>query len=589
MPPGPRPRRRKLEFLVLGLAVLGVGVLLFVLTPPPAADGEPVSVLLFTPDSLRADRLAPFVQDADAGLPAVPNVERLARRGTVFSNAWATAPWTAPSVVSVMTGHYPPAHGVVYRDDTTPPGLPTLPRILEERGYEIGNFSFFSEISYFRNLGLGPAEDGLRHRDVAGTFARWLGGLPAERPFFAWVHLLETHLPYGATGYRAPEAKVKGSPGLELAQVQGTVPVGSTEFEPGDEEHLLSLYDRDVEAMDEAVGRVLDALEAEGRLERTVIVFVADHGEELLDRGAGESWVGHASTAVEAHLHPEIVRVPLIVAGPGVPEGDRRHELVQPPDALPTLARLVGFGTPSRVPSPPLPGIAPRWTDLFRRGFLGAREHAYFDSSPGGNLTPQEKRGERLQGVTDGECLVTSRVAPGREDVTSQRLDAWPEDPAPCDQKRVEELTESLEAWRREQTGLRLELLRSGPQAPESETVDAWPVAIEILEPDARVLRWGSGEDGAGTGGQIALAWDGSGESYWIEYRLGEGSAAVGGLADQFVVGSFYVEQQRVVFGPVPRGFWNDLALYSPFEIRLVDAENQERSQWVEFAVEETE
>ncbi len=112
-----------------------------------------VSVVLVSPDSLRADRLRPWNEQAAA---PVPNLERLAARGTVYLNAWATSPWTAPSMVSVMTGLYPPSHGIVYRDDTTAPTLPTLPRMLGERGYRLGNFSFFSGISYFRNLGLGP-------------------------------------------------------------------------------------------------------------------------------------------------------------------------------------------------------------------------------------------------------------------------------------------------------------------------------------------------------------------------------------------------------------------------------------------------
>ena len=89
---------------------------------------QPVSVLLISPDSLRADRLPAWEQLIGDPEPApTPNLDRLAARGILYDNAWSTAPWTAPSMVSVMTGLYPPAHGIAYRDDTTPPGLPTLP------------------------------------------------------------------------------------------------------------------------------------------------------------------------------------------------------------------------------------------------------------------------------------------------------------------------------------------------------------------------------------------------------------------------------------------------------------------------------
>ena len=101
-----------------------------------------------------------------------------------------------------------------------------------------------------------------------------------------------------------------------------------------------------------------------------------------------------------------------------------------------------------------------------------------------------------------------------------------------------------------------------------STEIDRYVEAIRVLEPvTGEPLRWGS------TRGQIALEWTGDGASYWIEYRLGDllGTS-----------GKFQIEQQRVVFGPVPQGFWNDLVRYSPCRFRLLDAVNQQRSPWVE-------
>jgi len=180
-------------------------------------------VLLVSVDSLRVDRLPLWNPD---GTSPTPNLDRLAAGGTVYRNAWATSAWTAPSMVSVMTGLYPPSHGIIYRDDTTPPALPTLPRLLAAEGYQLGNFSFFSAISYFRNLGLGEVEKGIGHDKIGASLGRWLGTVPAGRPFFAWVHLLEPHLPYGASGYRAARADMPGSTGLVRAQLDATVPWG---------------------------------------------------------------------------------------------------------------------------------------------------------------------------------------------------------------------------------------------------------------------------------------------------------------------------------------------------------------------------
>ena len=275
---------------------------------------RPPDLLVLSVDSLRVDRLAPF---DPAGVP-VPAIAELAARGTQFDNAWAVAPWTAPSMVSVFTGLYPPSHGVVWRDDTTPPDMPTLWRLTGAAGYRLGNLAFFSAISYYANLGLPAPDPELGRVPPSEAFAGWLGTV-GEAPFAAWVHLVEPHLPYGASGWSATEVAIHGSSGLERAQLRADVPIGSVEFAPGDRRLLEELYDRDVAAADRAVGRIMAALAAAGRLESTVVVLVADHGEELLDHG----WIGHASTAVEAKLVPEVLHVPLILAGPGVPAGVR--------------------------------------------------------------------------------------------------------------------------------------------------------------------------------------------------------------------------------------------------------------------------
>ncbi len=547
--------------------VIALGCLLAGCSTEPDRD---ISVVLVSPDSLRVDRLRPWNDQADA---PTPELERLAARGTLFSNAWSTSPWTAPSMVSIMTGLYPPSHGVAYRDDTTPTSLPTLPRLLAAEGYEIGNFSFFSQISYFRNLGLGDVRPGLSHATVADSFGRWVGGLSADQQFFAWVHLLETHLPYGASGYRAKQASIDGSTGLVEAQVNAVVPVGSVDFEPGDRRRLIELYDRDVVKMDHALGRVLAALEAHGRLETTLIIFVADHGEELLDHG----WIGHASTSIAAKLVPEILRVPLILAGPGIAAGENRSELVQQVDVLPTVARLLGLEAPAFGDGVVLPGVAGggrSWSRLLMSPFgeTDGRRHAFFDSSPGGNLTPQERRGERLQGLTDGRCLIATRVAPGApEDL---RITAAATGAACGDDDRSR-LSGALDQWRQAQTEQRLAVLShyGAGEAPSSDEVDGYAEVIEVIEPrPGDRLRWDT------SGGLVIFEWAGAGEAtYWIEYRLGE--------APLQLRGSFHVAQQRIVFGPVPHGFWNDVASYSPSSIRIADVGNRQRSPWIEFEV----
>lgn len=529
-----------------------------------SAPEQKLNLLVLSADSLRADRLALWNEPSSDGVGVeTPALAALAARGTLFRNVWAVAPWTAPSMVSVFTGLYPPSHGAVARDDTTPLSIDTLPRLADHNAYCVGNFSFFSGISYFRNLGLPPAVPGLQHGREPEVLANWLDGEVGQSPFFAWIHLLEPHLPYGATGYRAKDVQIAGSSGLEASQLQATVPVGSVEFEDGDRQRLLDLYDSDIEKLDQRIAEITQVLESRDLLDNTIVVFIADHGEELLEHG----WVGHASTSIEAKVTREILRIPLLILGPGVEAGVESDDLAQHVDLLPTVNRLLGWHELERTDGRDL--LRPRgWLS----GLFGARhrQFAFVDSSVGGNLTPVERRQERLQAVTDGRCLVEASSRPGEPD--GFKLVAF--DSADCDQRKLQA---ALRDWREEQLQQRLAILQQDSESggPSLDEVDDYELSIDGLAPvDGSILGWRE------QSGQLELEWSGEERAYWVQYEVGRGVLAVRGV--------FQVEQRRIAFGPFPEGFWNDLAGYSPFRYRVLDPEMEARSDWVEFSLEST-
>jgi len=538
--------------LVVALVCLLASACTLARRPAPQ---PPPSVLVIVADSLRCDRLRLFNPEDGVATPAI---EELARRGIVFTNAWAVAPWTAPSVVSLFTGLYPPSHGVVFRDDTTPRSLHTLPRVLATRGYRLGNFAFFSDVSYFRNLGFPEAQPGLGHETASEAFGAWLRG---GQPFLAWVHLLETHLPYGATGYAATRVRVHGSSGLEMAQLRAEVPYGAVTFAPGDREKLVALYDEDVRALDAAVARVLKGLREAGFDEQTVVVFVADHGEELLDHG----WVGHASTSLRAKLVPEILHVPLILTGPGMPGGVRTAELAQQVDILPTLCRLLGIRPPhplDGVPLLPLRRVPPR-------------RLAFFDTAVGGNLTPEAERGERLQGLSDGRWLLARHEMAGAQAESAMTALAGAAPPPPA---VAEAFGRALAAWQRRQAQQRLALLTHAPRLalPPEETLTGFAETVAVTQPGSgAVLEW------RGTGGMVALRWKGTGDACLVEYRVGSGIDTVTGRVEADTGG--------LSFGPFPEGFWNELAAHNPFRFRVVDPQRRLRSPWIEFRIAPSE
>lgn len=145
---------------------------------------------------------------------------------------------------------------------------------------------------------------------------------------------------------------------------------------PGDWRRRRQYYLADVAHLDEQLGRVLDDLEAAGQLEETYIVFIADHGELLYDHG----FTGKAQKHYDAGI-----RIPLVVAGPGLDEGATRDEFVQLEDVFPTVLDATGVDPPAPetgpfVDDPPVPHAGRSLLPLCRGESPGWREAAYVES-----------------------------------------------------------------------------------------------------------------------------------------------------------------------------------------------------------------
>jgi arylsulfatase A-like enzyme/tetratricopeptide (TPR) repeat protein len=277
-------------------------------------------VVLVTIDTLRADRVGSYGGDPEA----TPRLDALGLRGTRFETAISPVPLTLPSHTTILSGRDPLAHGVhansVYR---VPADLPTLAGALRAQG--LATAAFLGAVVLDRRFGL--ARDFDRYDDqmemdsssrgvvtmaerrgdrVVESALAWLEGAP-ER-FFLWVHLYDPH-----ADYRAPEpfaSRFRGRP-----------------------------YLGEIAFADAQVGRLLDALAARFGPAGTLVAVTSDHGESLGEHGE----VTHSYT-----LHDATQRVPLWLAGPGVPAGRVVRELVRLEDLAPTLLALAG--------APPLAG-----------------------------------------------------------------------------------------------------------------------------------------------------------------------------------------------------------------------------------------
>lgn len=278
----------------------------------------PPSVLLVTIDTLRADRVGAY--GSRAGL--TPALDRLAARGWLFEDVTAAVPLTLPSHATLLSGLDPYHHGV--RNNGTyvfPEVTPTLATLLKARGHATA--AFVSAVVLDRKYGLGRGFDAYDDRitrvtegrnvleserscdDVVGNASEWIRAQTG--PFFAWVHFYEPHAPY------APPAELLAA---------GRSP-----------------YDGEVATADRCLGRLVEI--AEGvRPNRLVTAVTSDHGE-----GLGE----HGESTHGLFLYQSTLRVPMVIAGPGIEAGKRRTGVTRSADLMPTLLAILGIEAPAAL------------------------------------------------------------------------------------------------------------------------------------------------------------------------------------------------------------------------------------------------
>ncbi len=372
-----RPRDRVLLAL---LVLTWIAVPLGALRGGGGGDGagEP-RVLLVTLDTFRADRVG-----ALGGPVPTPALDALAAGGVQFEQAVSQAPITCPSHLSILSGVAPTTHGVFANGTRIPDDLPLLseafgaggvPTAAFVAGYPVtARFGFDRGFDVFDDdfsARFGDHRLAVRRLVDQGVYAR---GAPRERRadavlaravpwlrrhagggFFCWVHLFDPHGPYDAP------APFGGSLAGPLpAPVEGPE---MPRFWPAafravaDPGYWVRRYDEEIAYTDDRLGALLAVLAEEGIAGQTVVVVVGDHGESLDEHGY---YFDHG-----LYLYDATLRVPLIVAGPGVPAGRRVPCQVRGIDVAPTALELAGLDVPAGVEGE---SLRPLWEQGCRDG-----------------------------------------------------------------------------------------------------------------------------------------------------------------------------------------------------------------------------
>jgi arylsulfatase A-like enzyme len=348
----------------------GLGAVLLATGCGPAENGPagPKNVVLISIDTVRYDSLSVFGNPE----PTSPAIDRVARMGTSFSNASASSPWTLPSHASLLSGLYPHRHRVRNHEHKLPEDIETLTEILagssmqtagivsvellgKKHGFE-RDFDSFLYVPEWRELSSGDrflANPGVEVTDRA---LKWLGR-NADDPFFLFLHYYDAHSDYAPRSeYRERfvdpyEGRADGSTG-QLLEVRS----GTLEYTAEDAAHTKQLYEAEIRELDDQLARIFAYLDESGLADSTLVVVTSDHGEEFLEHGS----VLHGRTYFD-----EVIRVPLILRGPGIPAGQVVDVPVSLVDVTPTILDQLGLPVPEAMQGLPLAGTwsAPEaWT-----------------------------------------------------------------------------------------------------------------------------------------------------------------------------------------------------------------------------------
>jgi arylsulfatase A-like enzyme/tetratricopeptide (TPR) repeat protein len=290
----------------------------------------PPSIVLVTLDTTRADRLGIYGHE-----PAqTPTLDALAQEGLRFTRAFTTVPLTTPAHASMLTGLYPPRHGVRGNGDAVlPESLVTAPEVLAAAGYTTG-----ASVAAFVTAKIWQLDQGFQtyREELAGPVSSrwhrtrradqviddaidWLDGLPPG-PWFLWVHLYDPHAPYDP---------------------------------PPTETPLKDPYDGEIAFVDQQLARLFPIAQEHAGPEGLAWLIVGDHGEALTPTH-GE--LEHGLLAFNDTMRvPLIVRPPTPLASPIVVSTP-----VSVADIAPTLCALARAQCPENLDGVDLLSETPR-------------------------------------------------------------------------------------------------------------------------------------------------------------------------------------------------------------------------------------
>jgi len=330
------------------------------------------NIILITIDSLRYDHLGCYGYHRNTS----PNMDALASRGVKFTQAISSGSHTNTSFPTIMTSALPPlqdaeGRGILQRSVT-------LAEVLKKSGYHNAAFTPSGDLSRFYgyNRGFDVFHDNFRQSKTWRAWS-WMRGIAKSagesiakaadksslllnpissrvltRPiiiaeeittksllwhkshrgvFFLWLHYMDVHHPYVPEDEYLSQFYDQPVSRRKMNILWRKMLLKPHEISSAEREIIINLYDADIKYTDYIIGQLLDELE--NSMDNTVVILTADHGDEFGEHGR----FGHET------LYDGILRVPLIIAGPGIECGTVIRQQVSLIDLAPTIIDLVGI------------------------------------------------------------------------------------------------------------------------------------------------------------------------------------------------------------------------------------------------------
>ena len=408
------------------------------------------NVLVVIVDALRADHLSTYGYQRETS----PHISQFASRGVLFRNAISAASWTLPSHASILTGRLPHEHQADRPDRYLDGRFPTVAEAFSARGYHTAAFSanwwlFARRMGFGRgfmhfqdfnsitsaavqtNLGqrirnvllkISPAIAPLGRSDAGSINENILGWIDRNPgTFFIVTNYMDVHEPYTPPldCFHRYSKKAKPSGQVFLGNPR------KNELTPAEVQDEVDAYDASIACVDEDFSALIRGLKQRGLADNTVIVLTSDHGDEFNEHGL----MSHEST-----LYRELVHVPLVVVGPGIPAGETVDLPVSQLNLPATLLALSGgdgkafpgiplnlaWAQPGEMAWPdPVSELAQLPTDLKAPNYYSALESVV---TPKWQLIVGGKKGQELYRWPE-DNLELHDLAPDHEPVVASLAD----------------------------------------------------------------------------------------------------------------------------------------------------------------------